>query len=456
MLMGTRIVLLESQLETLRELLFDRPGVEGAAFLLCGQSNSDHMTKLVVNSVIAIADEDFLRREAYGLSISSSALTRVAKLARYEDLSIIFAHSHPDGIPDFSEQDDREEARLLPFLQARLPNRAHGTLVLTNNEICGRIYMPARKPVDSILVIGDRIRQMCPVDHRAVEPFFDRQVRAFGPDIQLLLKGMRVGVVGLGGTGSPIAEQLYRLGVGHISLFDGDTFDPTNVNRVYGSTLADKGRYKVEIASTHLARIGLGSVVDVYPNHITVETTALALRDCDVIFGCTDKEIPRAILVQLSLRYLIPVFDMGVLIDSDKGAIRGVHGRVTTLLPGEACLFCRGRISTERIRLEALSEADRKVQIRDGYAPELDEVAPAVIPFTSATASAAIGEFLHRLTGFMGSERQSSEVLLALDQSRVRTNRLESREECMCGDQSFWGRADTTPYLEMVWANPPK
>ena len=108
------------------------------------------------------------------------------------------------------------------------------------------------------------------------------------------------------------------------------------------------------------------------------------------------------------------------------------------------------------MRIEALSEADREAQIRDGYAPELEDAAPAVIPFTSATASAAMGEFLHRLTGFMGSERQSSEVLLALDQSRVRTNRLEPREECMCSEQSFWGRADTTPFLEMVWTNQPK
>lgn len=456
MMMNTRIVLLKSQLETLRDLLFDRPGIEGAAFLLCGQSTSDRTTKLIVNSVLPIPDEDFLRREAYGLSISSSALTRVTKLARYEDLSIIFVHSHPDGVPEFSEQDDREEARLLPFLQARVPDRVHGTLVLTNTEICGRLYMPDRKAADAVLVVGDRIRQMCRIDRGAPEPFFDRQVRAFGADIQHLLKGLHVGVVGLGGTGSPIAEQLCRLGVGHLSLFDGDTLDGTNVNRVYGSTLPDEGSYKVDIAKEHLERIGFGTIVDAYPNHITEESTARALRDCDVVFGCTDKEIPRAILVQLSLRYLIPVFDMGVLIDSDKGVIRGVHGRVTTLLPGEACLFCRGRIATERMRIEALSEADREAQIRDGYAPELEDAAPAVIPFTSATASAAMGEFLHRLTGFMGSERQSSEVLLALDQSRVRTNRLEPREECMCSEQSFWGRADTTPFLEMVWTNQPK
>lgn len=451
--MDTRIVLLESHLARLKSLIFDRPGIEGAAFLLCGQSTSERATKLMVNSVLPIAPEDFLRREPFGLTISSRALTRIAKLARYEGLSVIFAHSHPDGMPEFSEQDDLEESRLLPFFQARIPNRIHGTLVLTDSEISGRLFFPERRTVDAVLVVGNRIRRVSPVSSGAVEPIFDRQVRAFGADIQRLLKTLHIGIVGLGGTGSPIAEQLYRLGVGHLSLFDGDVLDATNVNRVYGSTLLDEGHYKAEIAKEHLDKIGCETTVDAYPAHITKQSSARALRDCDVVFGCTDKEVPRGILVQLSLRYLTPIFDMGVLVDSSKGIIRGVHGRVTTLIPGEACLFCRGRISTERMRVESLSKADRDAQIRDGYAPELETPAPAVIPFTSATASAAVAEFLHRLTGFMGAERQSSEVLLFIDQSRIRTNRLDPREDCVCNEVSLWGLGDSTPYLDMVWTS---
>lgn len=194
-------------------------------------------------------------------------------------------------------------------------------------------------------------------------------------------------------------------------------------------------------------------MVEIVPQHITFEAAAKALRDCDLIFGCTDKELPRAILGQLAVRYCIPIFDLGVLIDSRDGCIAGVHGRVTTLMPGEACLFCRGRITAEGIRIESLSAEDRERQVRDGYAPGLDEPAPAVIAFTTATASAAIIELLHRLTGFMGSERNSSEVLLALDQTRLRTNRLAPREGCVCEDRSFWGRGDVDPFLEMVWPN---
>jgi hypothetical protein len=151
------------------------------------------------------------------------------------------------------------------------------------------------------------------------------------------------------------------------------------------------------------------------------------------------------------MHYSIPVVDLGVLISSQHGIINSVYGRVTTLIPGEACLFCRGRISVEAIRIETLSDEDRRNQIRDGYAPELEEPAPAVIAFTSATASAAISELLHRLTGFMGDDRQSSEVLIAFDQSRMRTNRIDPRDGCFCGDQAMWGRGDVQPYLDLVW-----
>src|SRR5207302_8282321 len=100
-----------------------------------------------------------------------------------------------------------------------------------------------------------------------------------------------------------------------------------------------------------------------------------------------------------------------------------INGRVTTLMPGTACLFCRGRVNSLRILAEEKTALDpvQAAQLkREGYLGELDERAPAVIPFTSMVASTAISEFLHRLTGFLGSVRESSEVLHLIDQTRVR------------------------------------
>lgn len=450
--MTERIVLQETHVDQLRRLVFDQPGIEGAAFVLCGQSRSAGIDKLISHSVVAIADEDYLRREALGLSISSRALARITKLARYENLSIMFAHSHPGGWCEFSEQDDREEEKLIPFFHARVPERLHGTLVLTEDEIAGRLYGPMRKDVQVILSVGSFLRELrTPAASSGAEKFFDRQLRAFGSATQSILQHLRIGIVGLGGTGSPLAEQLYRLGVGQLLLIDPDALDTTNLNRVYGARVCDVERPKVKIAADRLEAIGLETEVIPMDDSIRWEDCARALSSCDVVFGCTDKQLPRAILTQLALQYCIPVIDMGVLIDSHLGQLRSVVGRITTLLPREACLFCRGRISPEGMRIEALSDSDRATQIQAGYAPELAEPAPAVVAFTSAVASLAVAEFLHRLTGFMGAERRSTEVLVSFDETKLRTNRVQCRESCMCGSEALFGRGDERPFLGMVW-----
>ena len=50
---------------------------------------------------------------------------------------------------------------------------------------------------------------------------------------------VRIGIVGGGGTGSPMAMLLMRLGARHLALIDPDVIEDTNLNRVHGSRRAD-------------------------------------------------------------------------------------------------------------------------------------------------------------------------------------------------------------------------
>jgi len=67
--------------------------------------------------------------------------------------------------------------------------------------------------------------------------FFSRQVLAFGEELQKLFQQLTIGIVGMGGTGFSVAEQLIRLGVGRIITADKETLDDSNVTRVYGPVL---------------------------------------------------------------------------------------------------------------------------------------------------------------------------------------------------------------------------
>ncbi len=454
--MRRTLTLREEHFDEINEVVFSKPGCEGAAYLLCGSSKTRDEHRWLCREVVAVADAHYRVRERLRLSIDSSSYASIAKRAEAAGESVVFVHSHPPGVEDFSPQDDREEPNLMEFLENRAPSGRHGSLVVTAKPTArARVWVDGTwSKVDCVRVLGRRFRFFGEGAGGPLPIFFDRQVRAFGPEIQRLIARLHVGVVGAGGTGSIVIEQLARLGVGTLSIYDGDTFDATNVNRVYGSTTSDKNRNKAVIASEHVQRMAVGTRVRTFDQHITKEEVAKSLRDCDLLFGCTDKELPRGYLVQLAIRYLMPVIDTAVTIDSENETIQGVFGRVTTLLPGEACLLCRGRITPARMALEGKTKEERQALVREGYAPELDIDNPAVIAFTTAVGAQAVSELLHRLTGFMGEDRASSEVLLRIHDTAHGRNREPAKPGCICTRKDLWGRGDfKRDFLGLAWAS---
>ena len=453
------LTVLERDWEALTRSIFGYAGLEGAAYLLCGESVTAGETRLLVRDVIPVRDEHYHIRRRDLLSIVSDSYVPIAKRASERKESIVFVHSHPESIATFSSQDNDEDPKLLKFFAKQAPGGHHGTMVISRADDPpvwdGRMWRrDSWVSLRQLRIIGRRFRfshSHSAGHHEEIPVFFDRQVKAFGPEIQHLLQNLHIGVVGAGGTGSAVIEQLTRLGLGTLSVFEFDDFEGSNVNRVYGSSVKDDGMPKIAIARRNIEHIGLGTKVRVFPKGICGELAAKELRDCDIVFGCTDKHGPRGILVQLALRYIIPLFDVGVKIESNQGIIQGVYSRVTTFFPGEACLFCRGRISPETIALETLSSAEQAALVKEGYADELDTESPAVIMFTTAAATQAICELLHRLTGFMGSDRQSTEVLLRVHSTQLGRNREQSKAECVCSERKLWGRGDTRRFLDLSW-----
>ena len=183
----------------------------------------------------------------------------------------------------------------------------------------------------------------------AVSPIYDRQVRAFGKDFQRILGKLHIGVVGSGGTGSAVIEELIRLGMGEISVFDEQSLTESNVTRVYSSRLADVDLPKVKLMQRLSEDVGMGTIFHAHAGNITERENVERLRNCDVIFCCTDDQWGRSILTRFAMYYYVPVLDVGVKIDSVSGAVHSVQGRVTVLLPGAACLFCRRRVSPEAV-----------------------------------------------------------------------------------------------------------
>ena len=456
--MNYTITFLEDIYRSLKSHLFSDTTSENAAYVYAGISRTQSETRFIAREFVPVDNVHILNRSVNSLAIQSTSYVRAAKYSSESNQALIFVHSHPETFDSFSDQDDREESKLFELVFARSHrDLIHASMIIPiRGTPRGRVWTSdvESQPISRIRVVGERFHFYDRSEEQEIPAFYDRQVRAFGKDVQLLLRRLNVAVVGCGGTGSAVAEQLIRLGVGTLSIYDPQRFEETNVNRVYNSNISDNGTPKVSLIQRTAMSIGLGTIVKSYPISITTKRMAESLRDVDVIFGCTDGQWGRSILNDIALFYAIPTIDMAVKIDSNANLIRSATGRVTVLVPGSACLFCRQRITPEGIRTEIVRENNPKEYSRlnkEGYVEGTDVPDPAVISFTSSVASFAVSEFLQRLTGFMGDDRKANETLLLFDKGKVSSNSTRPSLDCKCSSEQVIGRGDTTDFLGLTW-----
>jgi len=456
----TTLVLPPAISDTLLGLL--RLDVETGAVLLARRVVTPHgYLRLLATELVLVPEEAYEHRTAFGLLIASSGF--VPPLARAEETGTvpIWVHTHPGqgASPSPSRRDLVVDEQLGPVFRLRSNSPYYGSLILSPDgsgmTFTGHLAGESeRLPIDRIWSVGARFWLASEHSARDVDPhpIFDRNIRAFGGGVQRVLNDLRVAIVGCGGTGSAVAEQLVRLGVRHLFVIDPDELSDSNLTRVYGSRPSDVGRPKVDVLGDHLQSIATGVEVVRLNSKITLQPTARALLDADVVFGCTDDNAGRLVLSRLATYLLTPVIDCGVILTSDPaGRLDGIHGRVTVLHPGAACLVCRDRVDLARAASEALTPAEHARRVDEGYAPALGGVEPAVVAFTTAVAAQAVGELLERLTGF-GPSLVPNEVLLRMHEREISANLAAPRERHYCHPAAGkLGLGDTDPFLEQTW-----
>jgi len=417
--------------------------------------------RLLARGIHWVPDDAYLVRKAELLSIASHGYVPALAAAESDDSVPIWLHTHPgDGSsPKPSRHDEIVDHELTDLFRLRSGSPYYAAVVIAHQHgqlrFSGHIESDdERADIDRLWVTGKRFTLVRNWLHKvtALPEHFDRNVRAFGGEIQQVLSNLRVAVVGCGGTGSAVAEQLVRLGVRHFTLFDPDTLTASNVTRVYGSFPTDIGRAKVDVIAEHLRRVAPDADVGTYPAMITMEDTAKVLLDADIVFGCTDDNAGRLVLSRAASYLLTPVIDCGVRLSSGfDGRLDGIDGRVTVLAPGAACLVCRNRIDLQRASAEMLTPDEHRRLADEGYASGLPGVEPAVVTFTTQVAAAAVGELLERLIHY-GPEPAPSEVLLRLHERELSTNDQQPRERHYCHRAAGkLGLGVTEPFLEQTW-----
>lgn len=151
---------------------------------------------------------------------------------------------------------------------------------------------------------------------------------------QQKLQDARVLVIGAGGLGCPVLQNLAAAGVGNIGIVDGDTVDETNLHRQLLYTIKDCGNGKAKTAKKALLELNPEINVSVFSAFFTTENAARIVADYQVIVDCTDA---------IAIRYLINDVAVAKRIPMVYASIHKFEGQVSVFNykngPSYRCLF---------------------------------------------------------------------------------------------------------------------
>jgi molybdopterin/thiamine biosynthesis adenylyltransferase len=173
-----------------------------------------------------------------------------------------------------------------------------------------------------------------------------RNYGTLGIEGQLALARAHVAVIGLGGLGGFVVEGLARMGIGRLTLVDGDVFFDHNLNRQLLSSEALLGTPKADAAAERVRQIN--GAIDVTAHAVYASEANLdeLLAGVDVVVDALDRLPIRLTLQSVAARLNLPMVH---------GAIAGTMGQVLTILPGDPglkALYGEGPVPNQGAEVE--------------------------------------------------------------------------------------------------------
>ncbi len=418
----------ESDYKRLYQHLFPRDEDEHAAVLGVGVTMTRRGIRLLVRRVFIAQDgTDYVEGDVGYRKLTAEFVTQSSLACEAEGLGYIAVHCHGGSdTVTFSQTDLDSHSRGYPALLDNLRGMPVGALVFAKNAVAGDFWMANgdRYDLDGFDVVGNNLLHLndgfssMSTSSSGSSPVFDRQVRMFGDVGQARLSSQKVAVIGAGGVGAMIIEQLTRMGVGEVVVIDDDRLEDTNLNRLVGSGPTDlrhflhkylpflsvKPRFKVDIARRLAKRSGAKSIVRAVPMSVARQEAASMLVDCDYIFLAADTAQARLVYNAVIHQYLIPGTQAGVKIQVDKldGSVVDISTWVRRTIPGAGCFWCGGLISSKKLQEESLTESQKRSQVY--IIDEQGVHAPSIIMLNGIVASHAVDSYVERVTGLMQTD----------------------------------------------------
>ena len=159
-----------------------------------------------------------------------------------------------------------------------------------------------------------------------MEARYERNIPALTEAECLKLREKRVMIVGCGGLGGHIMDQLARVGVGFLRVVDGDVFEESNLNRQLLSSVPMIGVNKAKAAADHITRVNPNVQVEAVEAFMTEDNVNELVADCDVVLDALDNIASRKNLSKACAEANIPYI---------YGAIQGWVAQAAISMPGD-------------------------------------------------------------------------------------------------------------------------
>ncbi|ROR43495.1 ThiF family adenylyltransferase [Kitasatospora cineracea] len=420
------------------------------AVLLAGLADGPRGPRLLARELI-LADEgrDYIPGEFGHRALAPTFVRDAVIRARDEGLAYIAAHAHL-GLDHvgFSEIDLASHERGYPSL-SQISGQVVGALVITDHAAAGDLWLPdgrREELAETIIPTGNLLRlRSQPAEEGRPDSLHDRQARLLGDLGQETLRRLRVAVVGLGGVGSILVEELARLGVGELVLIDDETVEETNLPRLVASGREDIGRLKTEVAARNARRANPDVRLIEIARRVERPESLEELVRCDWIFLAADGDAARHWVNGTVQQYLVPATQVGVKVPlTPQGDVGQIHTATRLVLPGSGCLWCSRLIDPTRLAVDMHPAGERDAA---QYVPGVP--APSVITLNTLAAGEAVNHFVFAVVGLHDEENDHASVI-----HRPRTRQRDLQEPrqdptcrwCTSTGRLGLGRKGSTPF----------
>ncbi|MCG9791266.1 HesA/MoeB/ThiF family protein [Flavobacterium algicola] len=124
---------------------------------------------------------------------------------------------------------------------------------------------------------------------------------------QQKLRKARVLVIGAGGLGCPVLQNLTAAGVGYIGVVDGDVVEESNLHRQLLYNHKHIGQSKAAVAAEVIAEMNPDVEIKSYKQFFNRKNAMETVVDYDIIVDCTDTIAVRYLINDVAVYHKIPV-----------------------------------------------------------------------------------------------------------------------------------------------------